>query len=105
MRIFLKEISKMTLAGWMIWSCLFAAYEFSKEQIPLTIHLYEEEAKEVLSGTQKKIDPKDLYLDFAGNIEVSETADGNYQGVCHLLGVIPVKTMEISVVPKETLIP
>ena len=105
MRLLFKEISKMTLAGWMIWSCLFAAYEFSKGQIPLTIHLYEEEAKEVLSGTQKKIDPKDLYLDFAGNIEVSETADGNYQGVCHLLGVIPVKTMEISVVPKETLIP
>ena len=105
MRLFFKEISKMTLVGWMIWSCLFAAYEFSKGQIPLTIHLYEEEAKEVLSGTQKKINPKDLYLDFAGNIEVSETADGNYQGVCHLLGVIPVKTMEISVVPKETLIP
>ena len=99
------KASKFAYVLWMVWSCLVLNYEISKGQIPQTIYMYEEEAKEVLSGTQKTLDPKDVYLDFVGDVEVSQMADGSYQGVCQLFGMIPLKTMEISVVSREELIP
>ena len=100
-----KKTSKIAFVIWMVWSCLYANYGFSRDKIPQTVYMYEEEAKEVLSDTQKKLDPEEVYLDFVGDVEVSQAADGSYQGVCQLFGVIPLKTMEISVVNREELIP
>ena len=96
---------KRAFVIWSIWSSLLTAYELIKLQIPMTLHLYEEEAAEVLSGTQSKLSPRELYLDFAGDVEITETANGSYEAVCNLFGVIPIKTMEVSVVSKEELIP
>ena len=62
------KVSKFAYVLWMVWSCLVLNYEISKGQIPQTIYMYEEEAKEVLSGTQKTLDPKDVYLDFVGDV-------------------------------------
>ena len=70
MRRFWCETLKGMLIVWIAWSSLLSSYEMIRLKIPMTMYLYEEEAKEVLSGTKKKIEPKDLYLDFAGNIEV-----------------------------------
>lgn len=96
---------KRTFTIWAIWSSLLTGYELIKLQIPMTLHLYEEEATEVLSGTQSKISPEKLYLDFAGDVEITETANGGYEAVCNLFGVIPLKTVEVSVVSKQNLIP
>ena len=90
---------------WMIWSILLTVYELIQLNIPVKMRLYEEEAVAVLSGSQKKISPEELHLDFAGDVEVTTSEDGTYQAACNLFGVIPLKTVEIEVVSKEELIP
>lgn len=105
MKQYLIKTCRRLLYIWTVWSILFTGYELVKMQIPETLYLYEEEATEVLSGTQEKIDPEELYLDFSGDVEISETADGGYEAVCNLFGVIPVKTMEVEVVEEKELIP
>ena len=34
------------------------------------------------------------YLDFSGNIEIAEASEGNFQAICNLFGVIPLKTID-----------
>jgi len=81
------------------------AYEIIRMRIPETVYLYEEEAMNVLSGSAPKIAPEELYLDFAGEVALTENAAGSYTAVCNLFGKIPLKTMEISVVSRQELIP
>lgn len=69
------------------------------------MRLYGEEAVSVLSGTQKKLSPKELHLDFAGNIELTKVDEKNYTAACKLFGVIPVKKMEVEIVSRQELIP
>lgn len=90
---------------WILWSSLFTGYEMIKRQIPETVRLYEEEAVTVLSGNQKKLNPEQLHLDFAGDIEITEAADGSYEADCNLFGIIPVKKMEVEVVSRQELTP
>lgn len=80
-------------------------YEVIRLQIPYIMHLYEEDAVAVLSGNGKKLSPEELHLDFAGDIEIARTAEGKYEAVCNLFGVIPLKTMEVKVIHKQELIP
>ena len=47
---------------WVVWSCLFAGVEITKQRIPMKVHLYEEDAKEVLSGSQEKIAPEQYFI-------------------------------------------
>lgn len=96
---------KWLLLIWVLWSILLSSYELIRLKIPMTMRLYEEDAVAVLSGSEKKISPEDLYLDFAGDIQITETADGTYEAACKLFGVIPIKTLEIEVVSREELIP
>ncbi len=91
--------------AWIVWSCLFAGYEQIKLQIPARMHLYEEDAVHVLSAADQKIDPEELCLDFAGNVEIAETSGGDFQAVCHLFGVIPLKTIELEVVDRQEVYP
>ena len=90
---------------WILWGSLLTGYELIKMRIPMTMRIYEEEAVTVLSGSQKKLSPEELHLDFAGDIEISETADGIYEADCHLFGVIPIKKMEVEVVSRQELTP
>ena len=99
-----QSVKKMLLL-WSIWSVLLTGYELVRIRIPVSMHLYEEEAREVLSGSQPNLSPNQLYLDFAGDVEITETSNGSYQAVCNLFGLIPLKTVEVSVVETETLIP
>lgn len=80
-------------------------YELIRQNIPMTMRLFEEEAVTVLSGTQKKIAPEKLHLDFTGDVQITEGEDGTYQAACSLFGVIPLKTVEIEVVPQNHVIP
>ena len=105
MKKYLHRSCKNLLLIWLLWSSLLTGYELIKRQIPTTLHLYEEDAMEVLSGNQKKLDPEELYLDFAGDVEITETASGGYKAVCNLFGMIPIKTMEVEVVSRQELIP
>lgn len=105
MRKHLIAACKRLFFIWILWSTLLTGYELIRLKIPMTMRLYEEEAVTVLSGSQKKISPEDLHLDFAGDIQITETADGTYEAACNLFGVIPIKTMEIEVVSKDQLIP
>lgn len=105
MRKHLIAACKRLLFIWILWSALLTGYELIKLKIPMTMRLYEEEAVSVLSGSQKKIAPEDLHLDFAGDVQITETATGTYEAACNLFGVIPIKTMEIEVVSKDQLIP
>ena len=105
MRRFWCETLKGMLIVWIAWSSLFSCYELIRLKIPMTMYLYEEEAKEVLSGNHEKIDPQKLHLDFSGNVTIQETTQGNYEAVCSLFGMIPLKTMEVTVVSKQELIP
>lgn len=81
------------------------AYEMIRMGIPETVYLYEEDAMDVLSGSAPKIAPEELYLDFTGEVELTENAAGSYTAVCNLFGKIPLKTMEVAVVSKQELIP
>lgn len=90
---------------WVFWGILLGGYELAGMGIPKTMRIYEEEAVTVLSGTQKKLSPEELHLDFAGDVEISEGADGNYVAACNLFGIIPIKTMEVEVVSRQELIP
>lgn len=90
---------------WCVWSILLASYEMIRMRIPETVYLYEEEATDVLAGSAPKIAPEQLYLDFAGEVEIKENMSGSYTAVCSLFGMIPLKTMEVSVVSKQELIP
>ena len=90
---------------WCVWSILFTGYELIRLDIPLVMHLYEEEAMTVLSGSEKKISPEKLHLDFVGDVQLEIAEDGGYQAACNLFGVIPLKTVEIEVVSREELIP
>lgn len=105
MKQYLYKIFKRMLLIWFLWAGLLTGYELIKQEIPNTLHLYEEEALEVLSGTEKKIDPEELYLDFSGDVEITQTENGCYEAVCNLFGVIPIKTMEVEVVQEQELIP
>ena len=90
---------------WCVWSSLLTSYELIRMKIPETVYLYEEEAMDVLAGSDTKIAPEKLYLDFAGEVELHEKMIGSYTAVCNLFGMIPLKTMEVSIVPKQELIP
>lgn len=90
---------------WILWSSLLTGYELIKMRIPVTMRLYEEEAVTVLSGSQKKLSPEQLHLDFAGDIEITEIADGSYEADCNLFGIIPIKKMEVEVVSRQELTP
>ncbi len=105
MKKHLYKTCKRLFLIWILWGSLLTGYELIKMQIPMTMHLYEEEAVTVLSGSQKKLSPEELHLDFAGDIEISETADGSYEADCHLFGVIPIKKMEVEVVSRQELTP
>ncbi len=105
MRELLRKVCKGLIITWILWSSLLTGYELIRLQIPMTMHLYEEDAVTVLSGSGKKLSPKDLHLDFAGDIEIARTEEGSYKAVCNLFGVIPLKTMEVEVISKQELIP
>ena len=102
---FWYKVCKKMFLIWCIWSCFFAGCEWIRMRIPKTLYLYEGEAAEVLSGTQKKIDPEALYLDFSGDIEISQTSESRFQAVCNLFGVIPMKTMEVEIISDQEVIP
>ena len=85
---------------WKKWFILLSicvgiagGYHLIEQRIPSVMHLYEEDVKEVLSGTGKRIEPGKLSLDFPGDVQVSKSSDG-YTAVCHLFGMIPVKTTD-----------
>ncbi len=105
MKRHLYKTCKRLFLVWILWASLLTGYELIKMRIPMTMRLYEEEAVTVLSGSQKKLNPEKLHLDFAGDIEISETADGNYEADCQLFGVIPIKKMEVEVVSRQELTP
>ena len=90
---------------WCVWSSLLTSYELLCMKIPEIVYLYEEDAMDVLSGNDSKISPEKLYLDFAGEVEIQEKMFGRYTAVCNLFGMIPLKTMEVSIVSKQELIP
>lgn len=100
-----KNVWMLLFFMWLMWSGIFGICESAKMEIPETMRLHEELATEVLSGTGKKIDPEQLYLDFTGNVEVSKKNDGTYQAVCSLFGMIPLKTMEVEVISRTQIIP
>ena len=105
MRNHLIEACKRLIFVWILWSSLLTGYEVIRLQIPYIMHLYEEDAVAVLSGNGKKLSPQELHLDFAGDIEIAQTAEGKYEAVCNLFGVIPLRTMEVEVISKQELIP
>ena len=105
MKKYLNVLCKSMLIVWAVWSSLLTCYEWIRLQIPMTLYLYEEEAEEVLSGNQTKLSAQQLYLDFAGDVKIQENGNGGYEAVCNLFGMIPIKTMEVSVVPNQQLIP
>ena len=105
MRTYLSAACKRLLFVWGIWGILLTGYEVARLDIPQVMRLYEEEAVAVLSGTETKISPEKIHLDFAGDVHVTLAEDGSYQAACNLFGVIPLKTVEIEVVSKEELIP
>ena len=80
-------------------------YEVIRRNIPVAMCLYEEDAVAVLSGTETKISPEKLHLDFTGDVQVTVAEDGSYRAACNLFGIIPLKTVEIEVISKEELIP
>lgn len=80
-------------------------YELIRMKIPEALYLYEEEATEVLSGRGATISPEKLHLDFMGDVEITENTAKGYIAVCNLFGMIPLKTMEVSVVSRQDLIP
>ena len=90
---------------WCVWSSLLTSYELIRMKIPETVYLYEEDAMDVLSGNDTKIAPEKLYLDFTGEVEIRKKMVGSYTAVCNLFGMIPLKTMEVSIVSKQELIP
>ena len=96
---------------WKKWFILLSicvgiagGYHLIEQRIPSVMHLYEEDVKEVLSGTGKRIEPGKLSLDFPGDVQVSKSSDG-YTAVCHLFGMIPVKPMNLQVITRLELIP
>lgn len=101
----MKKIWKQLLLLWAIWGSLFSGYETIKMQIPMKMRIYEEDAVSVLAGNQKKLTPQELNLDFAGDIRINQRAEGTYEAVCQLFGIIPLSTMEIEVVSKQEVIP
>lgn len=90
---------------WVLWGSLLAGYEEINRQIPQNMWIYEEDAVQVLADGQKTIDPQKLQLDFAGDVCITEEEAGRYQAECSLFGVIPLKTMEVEVVPRQRLLP
>ena len=105
MRRYLGVFCKRMLFIWVLWSSLLTCYEWIRLQIPMTLYLYEEEAKEVLLNGQEKLSAEALYLDFSGDVKLQVSSSGGYEAVCNLFGMIPVKTMEVSVVRRQELIP
>ena len=105
MNRYCKRVFGSLFLCWLIWGSLFSSVQLIKAQIPGTMRLYEEDAVSVLSGTQKKLTPQQLHLDFAGNIEFHQKNGSTYQAVCQLFGIIPLTTMEVEVVSKRELIP
>ena len=105
MRKHLITACRRLLFIWVLWSTLLTGYELIKLQIPMTMRLYEDDAVEVLSGSEKRISPEKIHLDFAGDVQLTASEDGTYQADCKLFGVIPLKTVEIEVVSREELIP
>ena len=55
MRRYLGVFCKRMLLIWVLWSSLLTCYEWIRLQIPMTLYLYEEEAKEVLLNGQEKL--------------------------------------------------
>ena len=90
---------------WVIWGSLFSVCEMIKLEIPENMCIYKEEAQTVLAGSEKKLSPEQLYLDFTGDVQINQTIEGTYQACCNLLGIIPLKTMEIQVIEKKEVIP
>ena len=105
MKNMINRMCKSLLFLWTLWSSMLTCREWIRFQIPSTLYLYEEEAAEVLSNGQEKLNAETLYLDFAGDVKLQETESGGYEAVCHLFGMIPIKTMEVSVVEEQQLIP
>ena len=99
------RIFKSAAIIWCVWSSLLTSYELIRMKIPETMYLYEEDAMDVLSGNDSKISPDKLFLDFSGEVEIQEKMVGSYTAVCNLFGMIPLKTMEVSIVSKQELIP
>lgn len=101
-------MKKRRWKNWLIILSICVAttggYVWIGQRIPSVMHFYEEDVEEVLSGTGKRIEPGKLCLDFPGDIQVSKTMDG-YTAVCHLFGMIPVKTMNLQVITRQELIP
>lgn len=100
-----KRLWRSLLGVWLLWGCLLGCYEQINMQIPKSMWIYEKDAVQVLSDEQKKISPKKLRLDFAGNVRVTKKEDGNYRAVCRLFGMIPLKTMELEIVQQQELFP
>ena len=96
---------KKLLFLWLLWSALLTGYEIVSLKIPMHMYLYEEDAMEVLAKNQSKISPEDLYFDFSGDVEITAAGNGKYEAVCNLFGLIPIKTMEVSVVSRQEIIP
>lgn len=105
MKKYLIKVLKRLFVIWLIWSLALTGYEMIRLKIPMKLCLYEEDAVTVLSGDHKNLKPEELYLDFAGNVQITEKSDGTYMASCHLFGWIPLKTMEIQVVSREEVIP
>lgn len=101
-------MKKIRWKNWLVVLILCAGlaggYYWMEQSIPSVMHLYEEDVREVLSGTGKRIEPGKLNLDFIGDIEFSKTLDG-YTAVCNLFGIIPLKTMNVEVLTRQELIP
>lgn len=101
----IKRLCKRLIFAWMLWSTLLTGYEITKMQIPLSMYLYKEDAVAVLSAGQKKISPKQLNLDFSGDIDITQISEHSFEAVCNLFGMIPLTTMEVEVVEKQEVIP
>ena len=96
---------KSAVIVWFVWSTFLTGYELIRLQIPMKMHVYEEDAMEVLSGGDKKIDTSLLNMDFIGEIEIARVSDKKYEAVCQLFGVIPLKRVEVEVISKQEVIP
>lgn len=105
MRNRLKKACKRLFFVWLLWSSLLTGYELIRLRLPMSVHLYEEDAVTVLSGSGKKLAPEELSLDFTGNIEIEQTVEGGYQAVCNLFGIIPVKSIQVEVISRQEIIP
>ena len=105
MRKFFRNQLKGLFIIWLAWSSVITGYEIVKSRLPMEVSIYEDDAVDVLAGNEHTIDPEVLKLDFAGDISMREVSDNQYDAVCRLFGMIPVKNMEVRVVSKQEVYP